>query len=228
MNQLKNKSASRCRICSPTELIQPARSLTGEALRPMGSLNGKTQTIKTNGNGNVRAVIPDMAVVLAKQPARGDGDGETLLENNGSESVRRIEQSIAYMREHLDQPLPVAKLAALANVSPSHFFALFKRRTGCAPMDYFTHLRMQHACRLLGATSASVKEVAAALGYEDPFYFSRVFKLVNRVPPSQYRTLQKQSRDAGLNPMTSVPLPADKNQNGRIVHSIQEDLCYVK
>ncbi len=194
----------------------------------MGSLNGKTQIVKMNGNGNARALIPDMAIVPENHSPRGNGDGEAWLENNGTESARRIEQSIAYMREHLDQSLPVAKLAALANVSPSHFFALFKRWTGCAPMDYFTHLRMQQACRLLSAPSASVKQVAAALGYEDPFYFSRVFKLVNHVPPSQYRTLQKPSRDAGQNPMTSAPLPENKNQNGRIVRSTKESLCYVE
>ena len=217
MNQLKNKSVPDCRFCSSTELIRPARASTG-----------KTQTVQRNGNEDSRAVIPDMAIELAKHPACGNGDGEASPENTGSESARRIEQSIAYMREHLDQPLPVAKLAALANVSPSHFFALFKRRTGCAPMDYFTHLRMQHARQLLGATSASVKEVAAALGYDDPFYFSRVFKLVNHVPPSEYRMLQKQSRETGLNPMTSAPLPANKNQNDRTVHSIKENLCYAR
>jgi len=111
-----------------------------------------------------------------------------LVADAGTETVRKVERSIAYMADHINQPLQVATLAALANVSPSHFFALFKKRTGCPPMDYFTRLRMRHACRLLGSTSASVKEVAAALGYDDPFYFSRVFKSVHQVPPSRYRT----------------------------------------
>jgi transcriptional regulator GlxA family with amidase domain len=92
------------------------------------------------------------------------------------------------MRENVNKPLQVATLAAFANVSPSHFFALFKQLTGRPPMDYFTRLRMRHACWLLDSTRASVKEVAAALGYDDPFYFSRVFKAVNHVPPSRYRT----------------------------------------
>ena len=178
--------------------------------------------MKRNGNGNLPPVMPDMAVMPAKHTASGNGGGEALPGKNRTENARRIEQSIAYMREHLDQPLQVAKLAALANVSSSHFFALFKRRTGCAPMGYFTHLRMQHACQLLGATAASVKEIAAALGYEDPFHFSRVFKLVNHVPPSQYRMLQKQSRDAGLNPMASAPLPGNENRNGGIALFIKE------
>jgi len=104
----------------------------------------------------------------------------------------RIEQSIAYMAQHLDQPLQVATLAALANISPSHFFALFKRRIGSAPMDYFTRLRMQRACRLLERTTLSVKEIASELGYDDPFYFSRVFKSVNSMAPSDYRVAQRE------------------------------------
>jgi AraC-like DNA-binding protein len=90
----------------------------------------------------------------------------------------------------------VATLAARAGISPSHFFALFKRQIGCAPIDYFIHLRMQHACRLLDETTLNVKEVADALGYDDPFYFSRVFKAVNNVSPSQYRLSRTNDRES--------------------------------
>jgi transcriptional regulator GlxA family with amidase domain len=113
------------------------------------------------------------------------------VEDCGNAAMLRIEQSVAYMTQHLDRPLQVATLAAQANISPSHFFALFKRRIGSAPIDYFTRLRMQRAGRLLEGTSFSVKEVAAELGYDDPFYFSRVFKSVHRVAPSGYRVSQR-------------------------------------
>jgi AraC-like DNA-binding protein len=103
------------------------------------------------------------------------------------------------MLRHLDEPLQVATLAARANISPSHFFALFKRQIGCAPIDYFIRLRMQHACRLLDETVMSVKEVAAALGYDDPFYFSRIFKSVNQVAPSEYRLLKNGAKEAVRN-----------------------------
>lgn len=157
--------------------------------------------------------------VSGHAPAGNDSAGEGMagLSRRGEEdAVRRIEQSITYMREHLDRPLQVATLAAVANISQSHFFALFKRRTGRAPMDYFTRLRMQQACRLLDGTSASVKEVAATLGYEDPFYFSRVFKLLNRVSPSEYRTLQNQPPGTGKNRPATAPLPGNKNRNEKI------------
>src|SRR5579862_1904024 len=74
------------------------------------------------------------------------------------EIAERIERSIAYMVEHLDQPLQVSTLAAQASVSPSHYFALFKRQTGMAPIDYFIRLRMNHARELLDSTCSSVKE----------------------------------------------------------------------
>ena len=113
--------------------------------------------------------------------------------------VRKIEQSIAYMLRHLDEPLQVSTLAARASISPSHFFALFKRQIGCAPIDYFIRLRMQHACRLLDETMLSVKEVAGTLGYDDPFYFSRIFKSVNHVAPSEYRLLKNGAKEAVRN-----------------------------
>jgi transcriptional regulator GlxA family with amidase domain len=128
-----------------------------------------------------------MAQMKNRTSLSGRGGFAGLVPDASGETGRKVERSIAYMTDHINEPLQVATLAALANVSPSHFFALFKKRTGCPPMDYFTRLRMRHASRLLGSTSASVKEVAAALGYDDPFYFSRVFKSVHQVPPSRYR-----------------------------------------
>jgi AraC-like DNA-binding protein len=104
-----------------------------------------------------------------------------------SEIAERIARSIAYMLDHLNQPLQVSTLAAQASVSPSHYFALFKRQTGAAPIDFFIRLRMNHARELLNSTGSSVKEIAATMGYDDPFYFSRVFKSVHQVAPAEYR-----------------------------------------
>jgi len=111
--------------------------------------------------------------------------------DRGLDTSAKIVDSIAYMTQNLNRPLQVSTLAALVNISPSHYFALFKRHTGRAPMDYFTRLRMEQARRLLDTTEASVKEVAATLGYDDPFYFSRVFKSVNQLAPSNYRIRQR-------------------------------------
>ena len=107
------------------------------------------------------------------------------------EPRQKMAQSIAYMTGHLNRPLTVATLAAMSNLSPSHFSALFKRQTGYAPIDYFIRLRIHQACQLLDNTDMNVKEIAAALGYDDAFYFSRIFKLLNDISPGEYRMLNK-------------------------------------
>jgi AraC-like DNA-binding protein len=102
-------------------------------------------------------------------------------------AAQRIEPSLAYMLAHLDEPLRISQLSRMADISNSHFFALFKQAMGESPIKVFIRARMHRACVLLLETRMSVKEVAASLGYHDEFYFSRVFKSVQGLSPSYYR-----------------------------------------
>ena len=107
------------------------------------------------------------------------------------DAPQKIAQTIAYMKRHLEQALPLDALAALATLSRSRYTALFKEQTGYAPIDYFNRLRIHRASQLLDTTQLSIKAIAAQLGYEDPLYFSRVFRLVNGASPMEYRRLRK-------------------------------------
>jgi AraC family transcriptional regulator of arabinose operon len=107
------------------------------------------------------------------------------------DAAQKIAQTIIYMKQHLDRPLQLDALAALANLSRSRYTGLFKEQTGFAPIDYFNRLRMHSACQLLDTTVMSVKDIATSLGYEDQLYFSRVFKLVTETSPTEYRRIHK-------------------------------------
>ena len=95
------------------------------------------------------------------------------------------------MRNHLDAQLSVPELAQMANLSESHFRAAFKRQMGYSVLDFYVRLKMQYGAELLDTTSSSVKEIAAELGYEDPLYFSRQFRGIHRLSPTQYRAVKK-------------------------------------
>lgn len=98
-----------------------------------------------------------------------------------------IDLSIDYMQQHLDQPLTVQKLAAEVHISPSHYSALFKKKTGYPPLEYFNHIKVQKACQYLQFTTLQVREIAFRLGINDPFYFSRFFSNIMGMSPLDYR-----------------------------------------
>lgn len=102
-----------------------------------------------------------------------------------------IRQAQRYLREHVGVRTSVAELAALANLSPSHFASLFRHATGVGVLRYQTRLRMSRARELLDTTDRSVAEIARTLGYADPFYFSRQFRAVHGVTASEYRRQHK-------------------------------------
>lgn len=102
-----------------------------------------------------------------------------------------IDRAQQYLREHVGTRVSVARLAALAQLSPSHFAALFRQATGTSVLRYQTRLRMSRARELLDTTDRSIAEIARALGYADPFYFSRQFRSVHGTSPTDYRIQHK-------------------------------------
>ena len=103
----------------------------------------------------------------------------------------QIAATINYMEGMVDSRITVEALAERLKLSTSHFSAIFRKATGMPPMDYFIQLKMQKACQLLYLNNMKVKEVAEAIGYEDPFYFSRQFKKHMKVSPLLYKEASK-------------------------------------
>ena len=106
----------------------------------------------------------------------------------GATSVReRIATSVEFMKGHLGEPLKVATLAALVNLSRSHYTTLFRRVTGYAPLSYLNHLRMQRAVQLLNSTDLPIKQISDQLGFSEQFYFSRTFSRMHNHSPTEHR-----------------------------------------
>ena len=119
----------------------------------------------------------------------GRGSAHNCLGEQQCRSARKIEPALNHMLAHLGEPLCISKLSAIAGVSNSYFFWLFKSATGSTPIDYFIRLRVRRARELLRNPALSVKATACLLGYSDQYYFSRVFKSVTGVAPRNYRRL---------------------------------------
>ncbi len=104
----------------------------------------------------------------------------------GSENERRILQAIIHMDKHFAEPVTLQDIAAIAELSPSHFITLFQKKMKTSPVHYLNNIRLTHAQSLL-MNGATIAEVVEATGFSSPQYFCRFFKKKLGMSPGVYR-----------------------------------------
>jgi len=114
---------------------------------------------------------------------------------------------IDYIDANLDKPLPVSELAKASGLSRAHFSRVFAESEGVPPAEFVLQQRMQRAAKLLTkAAFIPVKEVAIMSGFDDANYFSKVFRRIYGINPTEFRT-------TGM--YAAVRSPAEEAKNGR-------------
>ncbi|NRP15141.1 MULTISPECIES: AraC family transcriptional regulator [unclassified Marinobacterium] len=118
----------------------------------------------------------------------------------------RLDQIHSLMQAHVHERLDLDTLAASVNLSKYHFVKRYREMTGTTPINRFIQLKIERACHLLDTTTNEIKEVAYAVGYEDAYYFSRLFRKQMGVSPSQYRLSRTQGFSYVLSQARIPPL----------------------
>ncbi|NLU42890.1 MAG: helix-turn-helix transcriptional regulator, partial [Firmicutes bacterium] len=78
------------------------------------------------------------------------------------------------------------QVASAINISPGYLSTIFRQSTGTCFTDYVTGVKIDQAKRLLRETDYKVYEVSEMLGYQNAYYFSKVFKKIVGMTPSEY------------------------------------------
>jgi len=102
-------------------------------------------------------------------------------------SPERVRQLLAYIFDHLDEPLSGRELAQQAGMHPSALGRLFRRSTGSTLVEFIHRARISRACRMLGDPSKTVTEIAFEVGFQNLSHFNRIFRRHEGVTPSTYR-----------------------------------------
>ena len=98
------------------------------------------------------------------------------------------EDAKQYIADHYNESkLSVDEICSHLGVGASYFSAVFKKETGVSFVTYLTQVRMNEAQRLLDTTDEKSYIIAGMVGYEEPNYFSYVFKKHFGISPSKYR-----------------------------------------
>jgi len=100
-----------------------------------------------------------------------------------------MEHAMRYFQEHYHEQIIIEDYAQSRGMSVSWFLRNFKQITNTSPMQYVLNLRINNAVSLLENTDYNVTEIGAIVGYDNPLYFSRIFKKQKGVSPKDYRKL---------------------------------------
>ncbi len=157
------------------------------------------------GNANqIIPVIDDEEVLLEQLRILAEVRSETYKifsaaitfrdSQANSSRANSIQQAKKYIAGHYsDANLSLNEVAAQVNFSPNHFSAVFSAETGETFRDYLTRIRLDHARKLLHTSKYKCSEVAFQCGYNDPHYFSLIFRKNFGMTPQQYRESVRKS-----------------------------------
>ena len=133
----------------------------------------------------------DMAAVYRLLRQGIQAEIQRLKEAKALREMRPITEAKHYIQQHYQEALRLEDVSTAVGFNATYFSTLFKKETGQNFMDYLTELRISKAKELLCGEELSVQDVAEQVGYRDLKYFSRLFKKLTGVSPSDYKKLYK-------------------------------------
>lgn len=117
-------------------------------------------------------------------------DRNPTTENKYGTSL--IHLATHYMNENIGNKLKLSDIAGHFGYSVSYFYRLFYKNMGIAPMEYFNQLKVQRSCYYLLNSTMKVNQISIMVGFDDPYYYSHLFKKIMGVSPVKYLAANKQ------------------------------------
>ncbi|THF76529.1 AraC family transcriptional regulator [Cohnella fermenti] len=103
-----------------------------------------------------------------------------------------MDRTRSYMESHYSESITIDQLARMAEVSPKYYVSLFKKTYGKTAIDYLTGVRVNRAKQLMLQEDMRLKDIAYRVGYNDEYYFSRMFKKEVGISPTAYLRKRRQ------------------------------------
>ncbi|MBP1990446.1 helix-turn-helix transcriptional regulator [Paenibacillus eucommiae] len=130
---------------------------------------------------NIASLMIQILTLLSRYYLQSGFTGKQL------ESSNRLDLSISYIHTNYHKPITVPELSDLAGLCVSRYIQTFKQRTGSTPKDYLIRFRLLKAKELLRYTNLTIRQISLMVGFGDQLYFSRVFKKLEGMCPSEAR-----------------------------------------
>jgi AraC-like DNA-binding protein/mannose-6-phosphate isomerase-like protein (cupin superfamily) len=107
--------------------------------------------------------------------------------SNSNKHENKVGVITKFLNDNISKSFKSEDIAKEFNLSSSYIHTLFKKRTGYSLLHFFNLKKIQKACEYLNYTDLSIKEVSHKIGFQDPLYFSRLFKKYMNLSPRAYK-----------------------------------------
>ena len=164
-------------------------------VRFLGELEYRTYGVSSAAHDQIADSTDSMRKALTEEELRKDLHNalQSILAPEQSCSTQPLEyspevtQALSYIQTSYQHKISLTSVSEHVGLSSGYLCRIFKEETGLSINAYINNLRMTKAGELLKDKNSYIKEVAAAVGFEDQLYFSRLFKRYYGITPSEYR-----------------------------------------
>jgi transcriptional regulator GlxA family with amidase domain len=130
--------------------------------------------------------IKDVSKRASSESLKGKNPQPHVVAEGAARNLR-VQIAIDFMKTNLYRRIPLVELGRVTNLSSSRLSHVFKIQTELSPGEFLRILKMERARDLLATSLMSVKEIMAAVGYNNKSHFVRHFRRSFRLSPSEYR-----------------------------------------
>lgn len=112
---------------------------------------------------------------------------QNIKKQNQNYSISlKVEKVIEYLHQNISNKVTLQELSDLVHISPFYLSRAFKNSTGYTVIEYFNKIKIDKAKELMIESDKKVKDIAQMIGFGDEFYFSRIFKKIEGISPSEF------------------------------------------
>jgi len=149
---------------------------------------GNTLRAELRSHSGPSAVfLESLAGVISIHLARSNYGWRPALRPGPGLPPDKLQRVLAFIEQHLAEPVRIERLAAAVHMSPFHFARLFKQATGQPPHAYLTARRIERAKELLADACVPLVHVAANVGFQTQGHFTEVFRRHAGMTPRHFR-----------------------------------------
>lgn len=120
--------------------------------------------------------------------------GNGTADNSTSRKESYVKKAVEFIAMNYSRKISVAEIAHHVGIDRSYLYSLCEEYLNASPQKFIINYRMNKACELMINKALTIGDISRSIGYDDPLVFSKVFKKVKGVSPSEYRDSAKECK----------------------------------